>query len=125
VTTYTYNTNMTSIATSGGSESAPVREVTYNSSLGSQVTSVKLIDPDGDDPTTTYTYDQYGQPWKVADALGNVTRIETDGRGNVLVSADENSTGTTLRESRAAYESDHVVRTEDEAGNASTFDYDA
>jgi len=115
---------MTSIATSADGESLPIRGVAYSPALGSQVTTVMLLDPTGDDPTVGYTYDQYGQPWKVTDELGRVTRTETDGRGNALAVVEEDDSGTILRENRAAYDEDHVVRTEDEAGNASTFDYD-
>jgi len=104
---------------------APAREVGLSSALGNQATFARTLDASSSThPTVTYTHDEYGQPWKVKSPSGQVSRAETDGRGNVVVVAQEDAGGKTLKTSEARYDRDHVVWQKDESGNISTFSYD-
>ena len=124
VTAYQYASDKTTITTTGGSDAEPTQEVSYDCANGCQVTSIKTIDPDGADPVTSVSYDEYGQPWKTTDPLGRITVTETDGRGNVVRQIDENSAGATLRQTGADYSDGHLTQATDVKGNVSTYGYD-
>ncbi|MBF4508884.1 MAG: discoidin domain-containing protein, partial [Aeromicrobium sp.] len=126
VTTYAYGADQVTIATSAGGAEAPSRVVTWDPAIGGQPTSVTLEGPGAPSQTTSISYDEYGQVWKVADPLGRVSRTERDGRGNVCVAAEhESASGPVLRYTRAVYDDDdRVVRAFDVDGNESSFAYD-
>jgi RHS repeat-associated protein len=52
---------------------------------------------DGNDNRTEYEYDELGRQIKVTDALGNETRTEYDGVGNVVATVDGNGNKTELK----------------------------
>ncbi|MCL2503664.1 MAG: putative toxin, partial [Coriobacteriia bacterium] len=125
VTTFTYTSSMVTVSRSAGALPAQVREISISSTLGNQATSVIAKDSgSATHPKVTYTYDEYGQPWKAASPSGQVSRSETDGRGNVVVTAEENASGAVLKTTEARYDRDHVVWQKDASGNISTFAYD-